>query len=162
MILANQSKLRRRPKMAKELTKNTLSLAIGTAFTVSLATAPVANAAENPFATNTLDSGYMVAMNLEGDKADKEGKCGEGKCGDKECDDGDKADKEGKCGEGKCGEGKCGGDKADDDKADKEGKCGEGKCGDKECDDDKADKEGKCGEGKCGGDKKSDDAPAAE
>ncbi|WP_353571881.1 low-complexity protein [Candidatus Albibeggiatoa sp. nov. BB20] len=142
--------------MAKEFTKSTLSLAIGTAFTISLATAPVANAAENPFATSTLNSGYMVAMNLEADanKEGKEGKCGEGKCGD------DKADKEGKCGgdkadkEGKCGEGKCGGDKAD-----KEGKCGEGKCGG-----DKADKEGKCGEGKCGGDKadgdKADDADA--
>ena len=122
--------------MSKKSTLKPLAAAMGAAFVTSLATAPVANAAENPFTMTELSSGYMVA------DAHMEGKCGEGKCG------GDKAKKEGKCGEGKCG-----GDKAKkkgcDDKAKKEGKCGEGKCGG-----DKATKEGKCGEGKCGGDKK--------
>lgn len=71
------------------------------------------SAAENPFASQSLESGYQVA----GHHAEKsaEGKCGEGKCGAEK-----KAMKEGKCGEGKCGA---------DKKAKKEGKCGEGKCG---------------------------------
>ena len=68
-----------------------LSLAIGATFAASLAASNVASAApasaENPFAMNELNSGYMQV-------AGKEGKCGEGKCGGK---------KEGKCGEGKCG-----------------------------------------------------------
>jgi len=99
-----------------------LAMAFGASLLASVATTTVA--AENPFASQSLESGYKVAM---------EGKCGEGKCG------GEKTTKEGKCGEGKCG----------GDKAAKEGKCGEGKCGG-----DKAaskTKEGKCGEGKCGG-----------
>ena len=102
---------------------------MGAAFVTSLATTPVANAAENPFAMSELASGYMVA------DSHMEGKCGEGKCG------GDKAKKEGKCG----------GDKAkkDRDCAEKEGKCGEGKCG--------GDKAKSMKEGKCGG-KKADDA----
>ena len=91
--------------MSKKSTMKPLAAAMGAAFVTSLATAPVANAAENPFAMSELSSGYMVAS------SHMEGKCGEGKCG------GDKAGKEGKCGgdkatkEGKCGEGKCGGDK---------------------------------------------------
>jgi uncharacterized low-complexity protein len=96
-----------------------LALALGAALTMGVATSAVA--AENPFSSTSLESGYKVAM---------EGKCGEGKCG------GEKKAKEGKCGEGKCGE----------EKKAKEGKCGEGKCGE-----DKKAKEGKCGEGKCGG-----------
>ncbi|NNJ95414.1 MAG: hypothetical protein HKP57_11755 [Halobacteria archaeon] len=93
--------------MSKKSTMKPLAAAMGAAFVTSLAAAPVANAAENPFAMSELSSGYMVAS------SHMEGKCGEGKCG------GDKAAKEGKCGEGKCG----------GDKATKEGKCGEGKCG---------------------------------
>ena len=114
--------------MSKKSTMKPLAAAMGAAFVTSLATAPVANAAENPFAMSELSSGYMVAS------SHMEGKCGEGKCG------GDKATKEGKCGEGKCG-----GDKAKmkEKCKDKEGKCGG----------DKATKEGKCGEGKCGGKK---------
>jgi uncharacterized low-complexity protein len=114
--------------MSQVSTKKPLSIALGAAFATSLAAAPVANAADNPFAMSELSSGYMVAEMAEG-------KCGEGKCG------GDKAkttategaDKT--MGEGKCGEGKCGGDKAKTmategaDKAMGEGKCGEGKCG---------------------------------
>ena len=104
--------------MSQKSTKKPLAIALGAAFVTSLAAAPVANAAENPFAMSELSSGYMVAdSHMEGKcgegKMKKEGKCGEGKCGE------GKMKKEGKCGEGKCGEGKM----------DKEGKCGEGKCG---------------------------------
>jgi len=106
-----------------------LAVALGAALTMGAVSNTMA--AENPFSSNSLESGYKVAM---------EGKCGEGKCG------GEKKAKEGKCGEGKCGE----------EKKAKEGKCGEGKCGENKakegkCGDDKKAKEGKCGEGKCGG-----------
>jgi uncharacterized low-complexity protein len=99
----------------------------------------------NPFALNSLSSGYMVEA--------AEGKCGEAKCG------ADKA-KEAKCGEAKCGadkaaEHKCGEAKCGADKA-AEAKCGEGKCGS-----DKA-AEAKCGEGKCGGDKENPGADKGE
>jgi uncharacterized low-complexity protein len=97
--------------MSQTSTKKPLAIALGAAFVTSLAGAPVANAAENPFAMSELSSGYMVAEMAEG-------KCGEGKCG------GEKTKAEGKCGEGKCG------DKAGaEGKAMGEGKCGEGKCG---------------------------------
>ena len=83
-------------------------------------------ASSNPFAMQSLNSGYLVSA---AETKAKEGKCGEGKCG------GDKAKSTAestaksaaKAKEGKCGEGKCGGSKT---KA-KEGKCGEGKCGGK-------------------------------
>lgn len=110
--------------------KKSVSVAVGAAFVAAMSAAPVVNAETNPFAMQSLDSGYMQLA---------EGKCGEGKCGE-----GKKTTKmEGKCGEGKkesSMEGKCGEGK----KADRmEGKCGESK---------KATRmEGKCGEGKCGG-----------
>jgi uncharacterized low-complexity protein len=107
--------------MSGKITKKPLAIALGAAFVTSLAGAPVANAAENPFAMTELAGGYMVADShaAGGDKAKAEGKCGEGKCG------GEKTKAEGKCGEGKCG-----GDKAEGgEKAKAEGKCGEGKCG---------------------------------
>jgi uncharacterized low-complexity protein len=112
--------------------KSIVSIAIGSAFVASAALAPVANAADNPFAGAKLDSGYQLA---QADTKAKDAKCGadkakEGKCG------GDKA-KDAKCGADKAKEGKCGGDKA------KDGKCGADKK-----------KEGKCGEAKCGADKK--------
>ena len=109
--------------MSEKTTLKPLAIALGAAFVTSLASIPVTNAAENPFAMSELSSGYMVAdSHMEGgDKAKAEGKCGEGKCG------GDKAEGKTKA-EGKCGEGKCGGDKAEG-KAKAEGKCGEGKCG---------------------------------
>lgn len=70
--------------------KTILSIAVGSAFAVTLGTAPLASAAENPFGMQSLDTGYMVADAYNnGDKKDGEGKCGEGKCG------------EGKCGSGK-------------------------------------------------------------
>lgn len=97
----------------------TLSLAVGSAFALSIATASI-NAAENPFALTTLSSGYQVADHHE---KNEEGKCGAGKCGASM-----KKEAEGKCSADKAHEGKCGGDK------DTEGNCAadkahEGKCG---------------------------------
>ena len=115
--------------MAKLNKLNPLAATVGAAFMAGALSASTVTAAENPFVTTDLGSGYQVA------DGHMEGKCGEGKCGGEK---GDKS-KEGKCGEGKCGgekgkEGSCGGDKG------KEGSCGGDKGG-----------EGKCGEGKCGG-----------
>lgn len=48
--------------MSQEVFKKTpLALAIGTAFTVSLAQTPLANTQDNPFGMSELSSGYMVA-----------------------------------------------------------------------------------------------------
>ena len=65
--------------------RSAFTIAIGTAFTASLAAAPTVNAADNPFQMESLAKGYQVADNDKG----KEGKCG-----------GDKTDKakEGSCG----------------------------------------------------------------
>jgi len=115
----------------KNLIIKPVAAAVGVAFVTSLAVSTSAVAADNPFESADLDTGYMLAG---GDKGE-EGKCGEGKCG------GDKGE-EGSCGE-KGEEGSCG-ERAE------EGSCGEkgeeGSCGEKG-------EEGKCGEGKCGGDR---------
>ena len=68
--------------------KTLISAAVGSAFAATLGTAPIASAAENPFAMQSLDQGYMVA------DAGKMGygKCGMGKCG------GARKPMEGKCG----------------------------------------------------------------
>jgi uncharacterized low-complexity protein len=96
--------------MSEKNTMKPLAIALGAAFVTSLASIPVANATENPFAMSELSSGYMVAENQTegGDKAKAEGKCGEGKCGGEK-----KMEGEGKCGGEKKmeGEGKCGGEK---------------------------------------------------
>lgn len=109
--------------MVKNSELKTVAALLGTTFAVTLAIAPIANAAENPFGITQFQSGYMVAG--------EEGKCGgnkgaEGKCGGEKAA-GDKA-AEGKCGGEKAAgdkdaEGKCGGEKATGDKA-AEGKCG--------------------------------------
>lgn len=52
--------------------KTLISTAVGTAFAAALGTAPVASAADNPFAMHALDKGYMLAQ---------AGKMDEGKCG---------------------------------------------------------------------------------
>jgi uncharacterized low-complexity protein len=70
--------------------KTLIAAAAGSAFVAGLAAAPLASAADNPFALSGLASGYQIAdshMEKEKEKA-KEGKCGakdakakEGKCG---------------------------------------------------------------------------------
>ena len=57
--------------------KTALSLAIGSAFVASIAIAPVASAADNPFEMDSLKYGYQIVAA----KKAKEGKCGEGRCG---------------------------------------------------------------------------------
>ena len=72
----------------KQVKKTNIASALGAVVLGSLATVAVeANA--NPFAMNTLDSGYMQEAG--------EGKCGEGKCGEGKCC-GKNAGKDGKCG----------------------------------------------------------------
>ncbi|HCA27728.1 MAG TPA: hypothetical protein DEP05_08855 [Betaproteobacteria bacterium] len=61
-------------------TKTAFALAIGAAFTASLALTEAARAADNPFSMQNLSQGYLLA-NAAGKI--KDGKCGEGKCGDK-------------------------------------------------------------------------------
>ena len=106
--------------MVKNSELKTVAALLGTTFAVTLAIAPIANAAENPFGITQFQSGYMVAG--------EEGKCGgnkgaEGKCGGEKATG--KKDAEGKCGgdKDKDAEGKCGGEKATGEKA-AEGKCG--------------------------------------
>jgi len=146
--------------MSQESTKKPLSIALGAAFATSLAAAPVANAADNPFAMSELSSGYMVAdSHMEGKCG--EGKCGAGKAGAMATEGTDKVMKEGQCGGAKMmKEGQCGGEKAGamategTDKMMKEGKCGANKAGEMATEGaGKVMKEGKCGEGKCGANK---------
>jgi uncharacterized low-complexity protein len=105
--------------------KKVLNIAIGTAFAASLTAAPIAGAADNPFASKLIGSGYKVAAEAKcGGAMEKEMKAKEGTCGGMAKDTRSAEDiaankemmKEGKCGEGKCGvknlkEGKCGGKK---------------------------------------------------
>lgn len=69
--------------------KKAIGVAVGSAFVAGMAVTPMANAAGNPFALQSLQSGYMVA-------ADTTTKTPEAKCG------------QGKCGGAKAGEAKCG------------------------------------------------------
>lgn len=120
--------------MSQESTKKPLSIALGAAFATSLAAAPLANAADNPFAMSELSSGYMVAdSHMEGKCG--EGKCGAGKAGATATKGADKMMEEGKCGGDKAGkEGNCGSNKTT-----AEGKCGSNK---KMMDEDEVGKEG--------------------
>jgi uncharacterized low-complexity protein len=62
----------------RKTSKTTIvSAAVGGAFAASLGAAPLATAADNPFAMQPLDRGYQVA---EAGKMGS-GKCGAGKCG---------------------------------------------------------------------------------
>ena len=87
--------------------KTLIAAAAGSAFVAGLAAAPLATAAENPFALSGLASGYQVADHHTAKEKAKEGKCGGAKEAEMKA-------KEGKCGntakmkDGKCGEGKCG------------------------------------------------------
>ena len=95
----------------KQIKKSSVATALGAVVIGSLAST-VAVADANPFGMQALESGYSqfaAEGKCGGDKAEKEGKCGEGKCG------GEKGDEKG---EGACGEGKCGGEK---DEAEAEG-----------------------------------------
>lgn len=93
--------------MSSNIRKPLGSAALGALFIGSLAAAPVAGAAENPFGMQNLSSGYTVA-----DRHGGEGRCGEGRCGGTTGDsdkrsEGASGDKD-KQSEGKCGEGRCG------------------------------------------------------
>lgn len=97
-----------------------VTLAVSSAFILSLGASVVNAAAKNPFAIKSLSSGYQVA---EADTKMKEGKCGEGECSAEmkkqmKTEASDKA-KEGSChGDMKAKEGSCHGDMKD-----KEGSC---------------------------------------
>lgn len=93
--------------------KKTLTLVLGGAFAATLAAAPLAGAAENPFALKLLASGYMVADSHEGGEKMQDGKCGTGKCGANKKKMEEKT-KEGNCSaEMKGKEGNCSADKKD-------------------------------------------------
>lgn len=91
--------------------KTLIAAAAGSAFVAGLAAAPIATAAENPFALSGLASGYQVADHHMAKEKTQE-KAKEGKCGGAK--EAEMKAKEGKCGntakmkDGKCGEGKCG------------------------------------------------------
>ena len=91
--------------------KTLMSAALGSAFAATAALAPVAHAADNPFAASQLSSGYQLAQaDIKMDGKKKDGSCG----GDKKTDANCGADKKAagdKKKDGKCGEAKCGGDK---------------------------------------------------
>jgi uncharacterized low-complexity protein len=71
--------------------KSIISLAVGSAFAVTLGTAPIASANESPFTVQSLGKGYMVAESHDyGEK--KEG------YGEKKEGYGGKKDREGRCG----------------------------------------------------------------
>lgn len=127
------------------MSKKTLIVAAaGSAFAAGMSATPIASAADNPFAMQSLDRGYMLAQ--AGKMGD--GKCGQGKCG----------------GMNKAAENKCGAAMMDtnkDGKVSKEEfmKAHEAMFGKLDVNKDGLiDKtemgkmmDGKCGEGKCGG-----------
>ena len=90
--------------------KSIISLALGSAFAATLGTASVASAADNPFAAQSLQKGFMVA----GSHYDDKGGYDTGGYGDrKDAYGGDRKDTYG--GEKKYGEGRCGMSMADTD-----------------------------------------------
>ena len=91
--------------------KSIISLALGSAFAATLGTASVASAADNPFAAQSLQKGFMVADSHYDDK----GGYGDGGAGygDRKDAYGDKKDTYG--GDKKYGEGRCGMSMADTD-----------------------------------------------
>ncbi|MHB9116723.1 MAG: hypothetical protein ACYC2R_00410 [Burkholderiales bacterium] len=95
-------------------TKTALTLALGTAFTVSLAVG-AAHAAESPFAMKTLEHGYRVA-----DAGDAMSKKSDGKCGATK--GAAVMEKKADAMPAKAQDGKCGGSKTMSKKSD--GKCG--------------------------------------
>lgn len=101
--------------------KKTIGVAVGSVFAAGMTIVPMASAAENPFALQSLQGGYMLAADAPA-KA-PEAKCGQGKCGSM------KQGAAAKSGEAKCGQGKCGGMKTETPLKATEAKCGQGKCG---------------------------------
>ncbi|WP_430462571.1 copper-binding oxazolone/thioamide-containing RiPP [Thalassolituus sp. LLYu03] len=103
-----------------------LSAVLGSVLFAAISQGAVA--AENPFTSVELTSGYQqLAANNEGNcgaKSSSEAKCGADKAA--------KSDSEAKCGADKAAkserEGQCGADKKAS-KSESEGKCGEAKCG---------------------------------
>jgi uncharacterized low-complexity protein len=91
--------------------KSIISLALGSAFAATLGTASVASAADNPFAAQSLQKGFMVADSHYDDKGGY-GDAGAG-YGDRKDAYGDKKDTYG--GDKKYGEGRCGMSMADTD-----------------------------------------------
>ncbi|MDD5036778.1 MAG: hypothetical protein PHE55_18775 [Methylococcaceae bacterium] len=90
------------------MNSKTLSLTLS-AIAASISLAPIAHAAENPFAMKTVSASALVAE--AGDKV-RDGKCGEGKCsGRKKTESAatDSKTKEGNCGANKMKEGGCSG-----------------------------------------------------
>lgn len=89
------------------MNKTKLISSLSGAVAVSVLTAPLVQAAENPFALQKVTQVVQVAQ--AGDKA-AEGKCSDGKCGSKMkeggCSGAMEKSRDGKCGEGKCGAGK--------------------------------------------------------
>jgi uncharacterized low-complexity protein len=153
-------------EIAMMKTNTSLKLALGTTFAAALTLGATTATAENPFASNTLSSGYMQ---LAENKAGSEMKCGAGMCGgnmkkgDAAADKGETCaadtDKDGKVTKAEflahqetmfteADANKDGSLDADERKAMHGGKMGEGKCGGKEA--------------KCGGAKADDAKPAAE
>lgn len=124
--------------------KTLIATSVGTAFAATLCAAPIASAAEDPFAVQPLNQGYMVAQS---------DKMGEGQCGGM------------KAGEGKCGmrmadankDGKISKDEADKMHASMFAKMDANKDGFVDKDEMGKMMNGKCGgakasvEGKCGG-----------
>ena len=98
--------------MSKKSTIKPVAAALGTAFALTLAAAPAANASSNPFGMTDLNAGYSIAM---GDKP-SEGKCSADKKAESKCG-AEKKKAEAKCSAAKKAEGTCSAEK----KA--EGKC---------------------------------------
>lgn len=108
--------------MSKKNVRSAIVTAIGATFLAAAATAPVANAAENPFSLTSLSSGYQKVA-AEGSCGGKKGESscggkgkgqgmkGESHCGGKKDGESHCGGKSGKGGEASCGEGKCGGGK---------------------------------------------------
>lgn len=62
--------------------KSIISVAVGSAFAVTLGIAPVASAADNSVSMQPMEKGYVIAdAGKYGDKKAGEGKYGEGRCG---------------------------------------------------------------------------------
>ena len=72
--------------MEKKTALRPISAAIGATFVVSMATIPIANAADNPFGFNEFGGSYLLAEEAAGG----EGKCAEGKCAEGKCSGGAK------------------------------------------------------------------------